>query len=410
MNPLRPTKKLNPWTVALAAAGVITLPSLMLAEEKLSPLETALSSTTLSGFVDTSAIWKFGTGNGGHGVNNPQPGDTFPGRSYDGTGKQDGFNLNAIFLTLSKPLGDTPWAAGYNFTMMYGPDAVNYNQSPGAALADVALKDAYVNLKVPLGNGLTVKLGNYTEFLGYEVIESANDPNFSRSYGYFVEPTQLTGALASYQFNDIIGAQAGVANTWSPGLNARPTRAGKPAAESEKTYMGLLTLTAPKSAGWLSGSTLSVGVMDGLGAGAASPASDITSFYVGGTTPTPWKPLQVGYAWEYRGTKQIGGVPSAYANAASLYLLYQAAEKLKFASRTEYATGSAGTWYTVNPATTPHPRNQVFAWTFTTDYSLWANVISRVEFRWDHDLTSQRPFGVADNNALSLALNLIYKF
>ncbi|MCX6902235.1 MAG: hypothetical protein NTW03_01890 [Verrucomicrobia bacterium] len=102
---MRPITKLKPWTVALAAAGVITLPSLMLAEEKLSPLETALSATTLSGFVDTSAIWKFGTGNGGNGVNNPQPGDTFPGRSYDGTGKQDGFNLNAIFLTLSKPLG-----------------------------------------------------------------------------------------------------------------------------------------------------------------------------------------------------------------------------------------------------------------------------------------------------------------
>ncbi len=408
---MRPVTKISPWTLALAATGLITLPALLQAEEQQHAVITALSSTTLSGYVDTSAIWKFGTGNGGRGVNNPQPGDTFPGRSYDGTGKQDGFNLNAVFLTLSKPLDETPWSAGYNFTMMFGPDAVNYNQSPGAGLSDFALKDAYVNLKVPVGNDITVKLGNFTEFLGYEVIESANNPNFSRSYGFFIEPTQLTGVLASYQFNDIIGAQAGVANTWSPGLNARPTRAGVPAAESEKTYMGLITLTAPKSLGWFGGSTLGFGVIDGLGSGATSPASDITSFYVGGAVATPLKALTVGYAWEYRGTKEKDTVASSYANAASLYLMYQATEKLKLASRAEYATGTVGTWYSLDPAaTTTHPRNEVAAWTFTTDYSLWANVVTRAEFRWDHDLANQRPFGVNDNNALSLALNVIYKF
>jgi hypothetical protein len=41
----------------------------------------------------------------------------------------------------------------------------------------------------------------------------------------------------------------------------------------------------------------------------------------------------MGYAWEYRGTKQAGTAPSSYANAASIYLLYQATEKLKFARR-----------------------------------------------------------------------------
>jgi 4-hydroxy-L-threonine phosphate dehydrogenase PdxA len=46
---------------------------------------------------------------------------------------------------------------------------------------------------------------------------------------------------------------------------------------------------------------------------------------------------------------------------------------------------------------------------------LWANVISRVEFRWDHvehgkafDITPQGD--VAHDNAYLLALNLIYQF
>jgi hypothetical protein len=405
MNPMKRTMNLSPLTATLLAAGVISPPGHLFGEEKANPLQTALSATAISGYVDTAAIWKIGTGNGGKGVGNPQAGDTFPGRSYDGTGKQDGFNLNVVALTLRKPLDDSEWSAGYNFTLLFGPDAVNYNTSAGAGLSDFALKDAYVELKVPVGNGVNFRLGNFTEPIGYEVFESGSNPTYSRSYGYFIEPTQFTGVLASYQANEWFGACAGFANSWLPGLNARPTRAGAPAAESEKTYMGMVTLTAPKSLGFLSGATLNLGVIDGLAGG----ASDTTSLYVGGTTPTPLKNLSLGYAWEYRGTKQKNGASSTYANATSLYLLYQATEKLKFAGRAEYASGTQGTWYAVSPTET-HPKNEVFGWTLTADYALWANVISRVEFRWDHDLANQQPFGVNDNNAFSLALNVIYKF
>ena len=55
--------KFNKWTVALAALGVVSLASAAKAEEKASPVMTALSSTTISGYVDTSAQWNFGTGN-----------------------------------------------------------------------------------------------------------------------------------------------------------------------------------------------------------------------------------------------------------------------------------------------------------------------------------------------------------
>ena len=48
--------KFNKWTIALAATGVVSLAGIAQAEES-HPVNTALSSTTLSGFVDTSAIW-----------------------------------------------------------------------------------------------------------------------------------------------------------------------------------------------------------------------------------------------------------------------------------------------------------------------------------------------------------------
>ena len=55
---------INKWTLALAAAGLVS-PALIHADEPdQHPLMTGLSSTTLSGYVDTSAIWSINSPNG----------------------------------------------------------------------------------------------------------------------------------------------------------------------------------------------------------------------------------------------------------------------------------------------------------------------------------------------------------
>ena len=53
--------KFNKWTVGLAAIGVVSLASAARADEKMSTVQTALSNTTLSGYVDTAAVWRPGT-------------------------------------------------------------------------------------------------------------------------------------------------------------------------------------------------------------------------------------------------------------------------------------------------------------------------------------------------------------
>jgi len=86
--------KINKWSLALAGAGVISLGSVVQAEEQ-HQLMTALSQTTLSGYVDTSAIWAI----------KDQNGAGIPGRTFDGSpDKLDGFNLHAVKLVLEKPL------------------------------------------------------------------------------------------------------------------------------------------------------------------------------------------------------------------------------------------------------------------------------------------------------------------
>jgi hypothetical protein len=143
---------------------------------------------------------------------------------------------------------------------------------------------------------------------------------------------------------------------------------------------------------------------------------------VGGVMNTPLEGLKLGAAYDYRMTSHKGDitspayVPGTHAYTIAGYLMYQATEKLNLAARVDYAKGTAGTWYFIGGGESD-PKNQLLGITGTVDYKLWENVITRLEFRWDHELTGQKssastpgPFGFDDNNNYLLALNVIYRF
>ncbi len=252
--------KFNKWTIGLAAAGVVSLASAARAEEKASSVMTALSSTTLSGYVDTSAQWNFGTGN----AHNPP-------YKFGGASKADGFNLNVVQLRLEKPLDEAEWAAGYKVDLWAGPDAnvLGTQSALAAGSGDFAVRQAYVALRAPFQNGIDFKVGVFDSIIGYESVEGPNNPNYTRSYGHSIEPQTHTGLLASYRFNDNISASVGVANTYGPTINERAfpataAEADNKQAESYKTYMVSIALTAPDSFGFLAGSTLYGGIVNGF--------------------------------------------------------------------------------------------------------------------------------------------------
>src|ERR1700728_2921078 len=99
--------KIEKWSLGLAAAGLITLAPALRAQTTNAPaptpaptpapipLLTTLSATTISGYVDTSAVWNPGTGNA-----NPAP------YAFN-LGKQDGFNLDAVDIKIAKPQDTT---------------------------------------------------------------------------------------------------------------------------------------------------------------------------------------------------------------------------------------------------------------------------------------------------------------
>jgi hypothetical protein len=392
--------KTNRWTHGLFVAGLLSRGSIASADEqpKASPVMTALSATTLSGYVDTMTIWKFGTGNA-----------NMPGRVYDGPDVQDGFNLSVVSLTLDKPLDESQWAAGYHIQMLMGPGAAKRGTGLLASFSstEFSFNEAYIAVRLPIGNGIDFHVGQLGTYNGYEAYDTYKDPNWSRSYGFYIESSAHTGVSASYKVSDAITLMAAVGN--EAGFNNQVD--ARQATESRKAYLTMITLTAPESMGFLKGATLSGGYTVGASAPAYG-AWNQGNIYVGASIPTPVTGLSVGAAYDY--THGSAGFAASYANATALYVAYQPTEKWKFNNRFDYATGSSGAFGYVSKS--GHPHNQLFSYTSTIDYALWKNVISRAEFRWDHTLSGDRPFGGTtpgvgrDKNAVSLGMNLIYMF
>jgi hypothetical protein len=412
--------KLSKWTVALTGLGVLSLGSVVNAEEQPSSVMTALASTTLSGYVDTSAQWNPGTGN------------TFvPPYKFNSPSKSDGFNLNVVQLRLEKQLDEAEWAAGYRVDLWLGPDAnvLNTQSVLSSGKSDFALRQAYVALRMPVLNGIDWKIGVFDSIIGYESVESPNNPNYTRSYGHSIEPQTHTGILASYRFNDLVSASAGIADTTGPTINSRafaPVQASNAYAESYKTYMGSIAITAPESLGPISGSTLYAGVVNGfnnsvLGSGLGLPTLNA---YAGATVATPIAGLRLGVAWDLLNidTKPHSGPLADNKIEADVwtiagYASYQLTEKLSVHGRFEYATGDIDKGLGGTGVGNFGTGDSLYAVTATAQYDLWKNVITRLEFRWDH-VEHGMAFGGPDSetgnpnrsNAFLLAANVIYKF
>ena len=397
--------KFNKWTLGLATVGAVSLASAVRADEaKVSQLQTALSNTTISGYVDVAA--QYNTGNVS--PDSAQPAGT--GQSIgSGRSKIDNFSLNDVDVAIDKPEDDTPWASGYHIDLNWGADAISgatsllngSNPTPSQGANNFGVRQAYVVIRTPIGNGIDWKVGVQDDIIGYEGNTDGANPNYTRSVGYALEPTTLTGLVGTYAINKIITVQGGVADATSSDGNL-----------SSKSFVGSVALTAPDSFGWAKGATLNAGAVlniDTLGQ---------NNFYAGVTVPTPWSMLKVGASWDLAGVNDenpangnqhndSGWVVAGYANV-------QATDKLSFNFRGEYFDLQNGISDTVNDYDFSNGKGEEV--TATLQYNLWANVISRAEFRWDHAdqgvaFNGTPETGVPANaNSFLLAVNLIYTF
>ena len=420
--------KFNKWTLGLAAVGAVSMASAVRADEaKLSQVQTALSNTTISGYVSASMNWELNPGNSSVGSS---PGGNIPLQS----GKANGFNLDVVKLSIAKPQDESPWASGYQVDLLFGPDAGSYDPATSSnnggvnSASDFGILQAYLALRTPVGNGIDWKIGQFNTIVGYESFDAGSNPNYTRSWAWAAEPTTHTGVLGSYKVNDELSFSAGVANTLSGGINTRNTYNTSNGSPWHKTVMGSVTFNAPSNWGWASGSAFYAGMVYGFAGGqqgyptgpaatTGSQGGNQVNYYAGATLNSPWKNVTFGAAFDY--VQNLAGVQYAVSPSFGVHLddyifgLYntiKASDKLSFNSRAEY-------WEVYAKSNASLGSSAGVSLTETVQYDLWANVISRLEVRYDKVMTGDYgyhvlPTGVQVTSLDSVGIyaNLIYKF
>ena len=393
--------KFNKWTLGLAAVGAVSMASAVRADEapKLVPVNTALSSTVLSGYVDVGAQYNMGNYGPGAGVPAGTAGNIAVA-GFNPINKIDNFTLNNVVVSLDKSQDESPWASGYHIDLNLGTDAVGLglNNVTTEGTGTVAIRQGYVIVRTPVGNGIDWKVGVQDDIIGYEGNTDGANPNYTRSIGYTVEPTSLVGLIGSYKIIDGVTVQGGIANALSGNTTGL---FGSSFPSSDKTIAAALALTAPDSWGWAKGATLSAGTLLSI------DKKGQDNYYAGITVPTPLSILKVGASFDLVSVNNAGGANSKNDSGWVLgaYGVLQPTDKLAFNLR--------GECYDLAGAFSPYggTNGKGEEVTATLQYNLWANVISRAELRWDHTDTG----GAFSNNGSNadsflLAANLIYTF
>ena len=171
----------------------------------------------LFAYVENSYTFNL-SGAGRHGVNEL--------RFYD---FDEGYTFNVAEFSLKKDPSEK-YPLGYGLVITAGLDSQKNHSFgifrdeedafPFRNTEKFDLQEAYVSGLVPLGSGLTLKAGKFVTLLGYEVIESPNNLNFSRGYLFGLAiPLTHTGGLASYAFTDWFNMTAGLVLGWDDSKN-----------------------------------------------------------------------------------------------------------------------------------------------------------------------------------------------
>jgi hypothetical protein len=401
-------------------------------------VETAQKGITLSGYVDTSYTEQFG------GRGDAFGGTQALGHQFDV--HNDNFNVNAVKIALEKALPDkNEWAAGFRIDTMYGSDASILSASdPGlGATSEFYLEQALVKFRIPVGNGLDIYMGKFVTFLGYEVIESPANLNFSRGLLFTnAIPLTNTGVYADYKFNDTFEAKLGIVDGWNDSVST-PNAGASTDFQNDypfggKAITGQLNINAPgKNANITQSFIYSPG---------GEPSNGPAGF--GGTDNGPiavydiwgnWNPTFVkdsalllgfnvdfGYNGASGAPQQAlfnpGGVataktPGVYDSntwyGVALYASYKLTKVITLSARGEYLHEDAA----LNPKFgAAGVDNDDFSETLTASFSIWDNLLTRVEYRWDSVTNGSTNPGAARNNVATyqtqneISVEAVYSF
>ena len=200
------------------------------------PLMALMDAIGLAEGLDDAGITLGGWAEAGWTKNfeDPESGVNF-GRVFDFEDEDPNLHQVAVFAEKTVTADGDTFDVGFRVEAMYGADArgihslglfdhYGFYNVPSTDDADSPdnqfdLTQAYVDVALPVGSGLNLRVGKFVTLLGYEVINPTGNLFYSRSYlfGYAI-PFTHTGVLATYKLHEKVSASAGVTRGWDTSL------------------------------------------------------------------------------------------------------------------------------------------------------------------------------------------------
>ena len=203
---------------AVFAQGPTALAPAPTVQERLDSLEKKVDAPSIwktlgfkaSGFLDVAYTHNFNNPNSN--LNQLHIFDT----------DANSFSTHMVQIMLERPAdggGSGMDRLGFRTRLNFGLDArvtrARTNFAPGTSNNELDFQEVYGEYIAPIGNGLKIQAGKINTLIGYEVINSFENPNFSRSFMFGLSQAfTTTGVRLSYTFNPMVAASIGVINGW----------------------------------------------------------------------------------------------------------------------------------------------------------------------------------------------------
>jgi len=344
--------------------------------------KTLWEEHTLFAYIENSIVWN--TGNASRGNHNEL-------RFYDFEG---GYTFNMAEFSIKKDPSDR-YPFGYGLVLTAGIPGTSNDSQKNHALGifrgdddqfafrntpNFDLQEAYASYKIPIGEGLTLKAGKWVTLIGYEVIESPNNLNFSRSYMFaFGIPLTHVGALLSYPVTSWFTITAGTVVGWDVARDNNSTM----------SYTGQFAFTPVKDLSfnfnWITGAEQAHTN--------SNPRTllDYVLTYTGIKNLT--LALNVDYGWEtdeayLKASGTRGDIDASWWGWAA-YAAYDWTEAFRTALRVEYMKDAQGVRTQLSPA---GKKLDLWEVTATAQYKIWKGLVGRVEYR--HDSANEKVFAI----------------
>jgi hypothetical protein len=115
--------------------------------------------------------------------------------------------------------GRIEWVYGADARFIHSTGLFDYWSPTSGPKNQFDLVQAYVDLALPVGNGIQVRLGKFVTPTGAETIDPTSSPLYSRGLLFdYLQPFTLTGVDVTYVLNDKWTFNAGIVRGWDEAL------------------------------------------------------------------------------------------------------------------------------------------------------------------------------------------------